>query len=101
VIEAADGREALLQAGQNPPELMIIDLHMPHGDGFEVIKEIRGIVGLSHLPIIVLTSDSDDASQFQAMELGADDYLIKPIKPPLVLARINAVLRRSGWSEPA
>ncbi|MBK8575951.1 MAG: Flp pilus assembly complex ATPase component TadA [Elusimicrobia bacterium] len=101
VIEAADGREALLKAGQNPPELMIIDLHMPHGDGFEVIKEIRGIVGLSHLPIIVLTSDSDDASQFQAMELGADDYLIKPIKPPLVLARINAVLRRSGWSEPA
>lgn len=101
VIEAADGREALLQAAQQAPDLMVVDLHMPHADGFEVIKGIRGVVGLSGLPIIVLSNDTDDASQFQAIELGADDYLIKPIKPAMVLARINAVLRRAGRSEPA
>jgi type IV pilus assembly protein PilB len=101
VVEAADGREALLQAGQHPPDLLVCDLHMPHADGYEVIKGIREVVGLSGLPIIVLTNDTDDASQFQAMELGADDYLAKPIKPALVLARINAVLRRAGRAEPA
>jgi DNA-binding response OmpR family regulator len=100
VVEAADGRDALLQAGQHPPDLLICDLHMPHEDGYEVIKGIRGVVGLSGLPIIILTNDTEDASQFQAMELGADDYLAKPIKPALVLARIHAVLRRAGRAEP-
>jgi type IV pilus assembly protein PilB len=101
VIDAADGREALLRAGQHTPDLLVVDLHMPLVDGYEVIKGIREVVGLSGLPIIVLSNDTDDNSQFQAMELGADDYLTKPIKPALVLARINAVLRRAGRPDPA
>ncbi len=100
VVEAADGREAMLQAGQHPPDLLVCDLHMPQMDGYQVIKGVRDVVGLSGLPIIVLTNDNEDASQCAAMELGADDYLVKPIKPALVLARINAVLRRSGIIDP-
>lgn len=96
VIEASDGREALMAASQSNPDLMIVDIHMPHVDGFDVIKGVRGIVGLTGLPIIVLSSDNNDEKQFQAIDLGADDYLLKPITPPLVLARINAVLRRAG-----
>jgi type IV pilus assembly protein PilB len=96
VIEASDGRDALMAASQSNPDLMIVDLHMPHVDGFDVIKGVRGIVGLTGLPIIVLSSDTNDEKQIQAIDLGADDYLLKPITPPLVLARINAVLRRAG-----
>ncbi|MBL8023270.1 MAG: Flp pilus assembly complex ATPase component TadA [Elusimicrobia bacterium] len=99
VIEAADGREALVAASQTNPDLMMVDVHMPHVDGFDVIKGIRGIVGKTGLPIVGLIGDTGDANRFQALDMGADDYLLKPIKPTLVLARINAVWRRLGKSD--
>jgi PleD family two-component response regulator len=82
VIEASDGREALMAASQSNPDLMIVDIHMPHVDGFDVIKGVRGIVGLTGLPIIVLSSDNNDEKQFQAIDLGADDYLAQTHQTP-------------------
>ena len=69
---------------------------MPGPSGCDVIKTLRQDLKMASLPIIMLTSDSDDESQEEAIRLGADDYIMKPIKPPLVLARVNALFRRLG-----
>ena len=93
VSEAVDGRDALAQVAAAPPEVLIVDLHMPHLDGHGVIRGVRAGLG-SMLPIIMLTSDNDEKSQEEALAQGADDYVIKPFKPALVTARVAAALRR-------
>ncbi len=93
VLEAVDGRDGLAQAGACAPDAMIVDLHMPHLDGHGVIRGVRGELA-SSLPIIVLTTDDEEKSQSEALNLGADDYVIKPFKPALVVARVAAALRR-------
>ena len=69
---------------------------MPGLDGLKVTEWIRRHPTLDKLPLIIITSDAEDESQETAIRLGADDYLIKPIKAPLALARVNAVFRRLG-----
>jgi two-component system phosphate regulon response regulator PhoB len=69
---------------------------MPKMNGFELVKGLRESLGLTELPIIMLTTESSDKSQELAFKLGADDYIIKPFKAPLVIARIKAALKRSG-----
>ncbi|HNW44070.1 MAG TPA: ATPase, T2SS/T4P/T4SS family [Elusimicrobiales bacterium] len=97
VLEAVDGEAALtaIAAGQ-PPDLLLSDINMPKMNGLELVKGLRETLGLAELPIIMLTTESSDKSQELAFKLGADDYIIKPFKAPLVIARINAALRRSG-----
>jgi len=96
VREAADGEEALTRISEAAPDLLLLDLDMPKLTGFDVIKGVRQTLGLSGLPIIMITAQAEDLSQELALSLGADDYIIKPFKPALVTARIKAALRRAG-----
>ena len=95
VEEAPDGAAALAAVAAAEPAMLIADLNMPGMGGYELIRGVRESLGLTRLPVIVLTADADDASQTKAFEAGADDYLIKPLKIPIVTARVKAAFRRS------
>lgn len=91
VEEAEDGTTALKLARRNPTDVVVLDLGLPDIDGFEVIRQLRE--GGSVLPIIVLSSRTDEAGKVKALDLGADDYLSKPFGVDELLARIRAALR--------
>jgi two-component system, OmpR family, KDP operon response regulator KdpE len=93
---AADGTSALKVAGQHPPDLVILDLGLPDLDGLEVI---RGLRGWTEAPIVVLSGRSDSTDKVEALDAGADDYLTKPFGIDELLARMRAVLRRSGAAD--
>ncbi len=95
-LEAEDGEEALTIIAHKAPDLLISDIHMPRLNGFDLVKGVRETLGLSDLPVIMLTTETSDKSQELAFKLGADDYIIKPFRANIFLARINAALRRSG-----
>ncbi|MDD2804608.1 MAG: type II/IV secretion system protein [Elusimicrobiales bacterium] len=96
-LEAADGEEALTKIAEGPaPDLLISDINMPKMNGFDLVKGLRGTLGLLDMPVIMLTTEGSDKSQELAFQLGADDYVIKPFKGPLVMARVTAALRRAG-----
>jgi OmpR family response regulator RpaB len=92
VITAADGVEALEKAAANNPDLIVLDIMMPKIDGFEVCRELRKNM---MTPIIMLTAKGDITDRIAALELGADDYVVKPFSPRELEARIKAVLRRT------
>ncbi|MCD6289967.1 MAG: response regulator transcription factor [Anaerolineae bacterium] len=96
VIQARDGVEALEQFRQHKPDLIILDLMMPRLDGWQVCQRIRED---SIVPIIVLSARGDEDGKVEALYLGADDYLTKPFGVRELLARVQAVLRRSIPSE--
>ena len=91
VITAADGEEALLILKRETPNLIISDVMMPKLDGYGVCQEIRKE---SDVPIIMLTALGDVADRITGLELGADDYVIKPFSPKELEARIRSLLRR-------
>ncbi len=88
---ADDGVDALLLLKNNPMDLMILDIMMPHLDGFSVCKTARE---MSSLPIIMLTAKSDEKDKLKGYAYGADDYMTKPFSPKILLAKANALLRR-------
>jgi DNA-binding response OmpR family regulator len=92
VTTAGDGTTALAQARAVPPDLVVLDLGLPGIDGLDVARELqrRGPV-----PIIMLTARSDEVDRVLGLELGADDYLVKPFSPRELVARVRAVLRRT------
>lgn len=90
---AMNGRDALKMAGEIGPDLIILDLMMPEMTGTEVCREIRRS---SNVPIIMLTAKGEEIDRVLGLELGADDYIVKPFSPREVIARIKAVLRRMG-----
>jgi two-component system response regulator ResD len=92
VITARDGGEALRKITQHSPDLVLLDIMMPVKDGWEVCREIRQRY---QLPVIMLTSRSEDYDKILGLELGADDYITKPFNPRELVARVRAVLRRS------
>ena len=92
-ISAYDGEQALKMAQDKQPDLILLDLMMPKMSGTDVCREIRKT---SHAPIIMLTAKGEEVDRIVGLELGADDYVVKPFSPREVLARIKAVLRRSG-----
>jgi DNA-binding response OmpR family regulator len=92
---AAEGL-ALVRGGT--PTLVILDLMLPDGSGFDVLKEVRSF---SSVPLIVLTARDADQDKILGLELGADDYVVKPFSPGELVARARAVLRRAGGQEPA
>ena len=96
VIEAADGAEAILKVQSEKPDILILDIMMPVMDGLEVCKQVRK---MSDLPIIMLTAKDEDDDRILGLEIGADDYITKPFNSREVVARIKAVLRRSGAQE--
>lgn len=91
---ADDGAEALMVLKNNPMDLMILDIMMPHIDGFLVCKMARE---MSSLPIIMLTAKGSEDDKLKGYELGADDYMTKPFSPKVLLAKVNALLRRSAF----
>lgn len=93
VAEAANGAEALLKLQQVRPDIIILDIMMPVLDGIEVCQQIRKH---SSVPIIMLTSRTQDDDRILGLEIGADDYVAKPFNPKEVVARVKAVLRRTA-----
>jgi two-component system KDP operon response regulator KdpE len=97
-ITAYDGNAALRRFTEERPDLVLLDLAMPGLDGVEVCRAIRRI---SQTPIIVLTGEADERAKVEALDTGADDYMVKPFGKQELLARIRAVMRRrSGEAEP-
>lgn len=90
---ADDGVDALMLLKNNPMDLMILDIMMPHLDGFSVCKTARE---MSSLPIILLTAKSDEEDKLKGYAYGADDYMTKPFSPKILLAKANALLRRAS-----
>jgi DNA-binding response OmpR family regulator len=97
VVSANNGREALPVASREKPDLIILDLMMPEMDGYGFMREHRKELDT---PIILLTARVDDDERVIGLELGADDYITKPFRPRELVARVRAVLRRAGKSEP-
>ncbi|HEX4048224.1 MAG TPA: ATPase, T2SS/T4P/T4SS family [Elusimicrobiota bacterium] len=95
VTEAADGREAVERIAEDPPDGVIVDMHMPGLDGCGLIREVRQRLCLLRLPILVLSGADDDANQSAALDLGADDYVLKPPKVAVLLSRVRAAMRRA------
>ncbi len=96
---AADGIEAIRKAKEFKPDLILLDVMMPNKDGMQTIKELRQTPGFESIAIIFLTALSDEKSEIEGLNLGADDYIAKPIKPELLLTRIAAALRRTRPDE--
>ena len=96
-ISAGDGIDAMMIIKNNPVDLIILDIMMPHLDGFSVCKMAREI---SQTPIIILTAKEDETDKLKGYELGADDYITKPFSPSVLLAKVNALLRRSTSLSP-
>lgn len=90
---ADDGVDALMLLKSTPMDLMILDIMMPHLDGFSVCKMARE---MSSLPIIMLTAKESEYDKLKGYDLGADDYMTKPFSPKVLLAKANALLRRSS-----
>ena len=97
VLEAEDGSQALdLFYATKDIALIILDVMMPKMDGFEVCREIRQT---SQVPIIMLTAKGDERDELQGFQLGVDEYITKPFSPKILVARVEAVLRRTNQAE--
>jgi DNA-binding response OmpR family regulator len=99
VSKAPDGFSGLSRLGQNggdnPPELVILDLMLPDIDGLEVCRRVRALpTSMAQIPILMLTAKGDPMDRIIGLEMGADDYLPKPFEPRELLARVRAILRR-------
>ena len=94
VLEAENGREAL-EIFQREPDiaLILLDVMMPEMDGFETLKELRHI---SDVPVLMLTARAEEQDELQGFSLGADEYIAKPFSPKVLLARIDAILKRTS-----
>ena len=94
VLEAGDGSEALdIYFDNQDIALIILDVMMPKMDGWQVCREVRGY---SKVPIIMLTARSDERDELQGFELGVDEYISKPFSPKILVARVEAILRRTN-----
>ena len=93
VVEAADGKSALRQLFDTPPALVILDVTMPEMDGYQTLERIRD---LSDVPVIMLTARTQELERVRGLSGGADDYVAKPFGRQELLARVQALLRRSG-----
>jgi DNA-binding response OmpR family regulator len=97
VVTAYNGREALAIAEKEKPDLIILDIMMPEMNGYDFMRVHRG---QRNTPIIMLTAKVEDDDKIIGLELGADDYVVKPFKPRELMARVRNVLRRAGKSAP-
>ncbi len=103
VIVAKDGADGLALHARTRPDLVILDIMLPALDGFEVCRRIRA---WSKTPILMLTARGDEDDRIQGLDLGADDYLVKPFSPRELVSRVRAILRRvenqdAGGAQPA
>ncbi|GAA0676326.1 two-component system OmpR family response regulator [Sphingomonas insulae] len=97
-LEAADGEAGLALVQRHDPSLVVLDINMPRMDGLEVCRRVRAD---SDVPILFLSSRDDEIDRVLGIELGADDYVVKPFSPREVVARVMAILRRTAARPPA
>lgn len=95
VLTAKNGKEAI-ELAESIPDLILLDIMMPELNGFEVCKHLKNNPDTSKIPIIFLTAKENEIDEILGLEIGADDYINKPISPRKVLARINSVIRRTS-----
>jgi type IV pilus assembly protein PilB len=94
VIEAGTGQQAVESAASKSPELIVMDLNMPQMDGYDAIQAIRRIPWVARTPIVVVTADNTQETEQKVLALGADDYIMKPFEPAVLIGRIKAVFGR-------
>ncbi|MBK7851008.1 MAG: response regulator transcription factor [Bacteroidetes bacterium] len=100
VFTANNGKEALQVAKREKPDLIILDIMMPEMDGIETCRALREMPDFKNTLIAFLTARNEDYSQVAGFDVGADDYITKPIKPRVLISRINALFRRYRNSDP-
>jgi two-component system, OmpR family, alkaline phosphatase synthesis response regulator PhoP len=94
----ARGREGLEHVRQHPPDLLLLDIMLPDQDGFAICRQLRADERLRELPIVFLTARSEEIDRVVGLEIGADDYVVKPFSPRELVARVKAILRRQTRS---
>ena len=94
VISVADGESALEEARLRQPDLILLDVMLPGMDGTEVCFKLKSDISYKSIPIVMLSAKSDESDQLVGLKLGADDYLVKPFSPKVLVAKIGAILRR-------
>ena len=101
VTVANDGLEALKFLMNKTFDLILLDVMMPNMDGWDTLKAIRNNKKTQYIPVIMITAVSEDQKVVSGLKIGADDYIVKPFILPNLLARVEAVLRRSKWQQEA
>jgi len=96
VEEAADGAEALDRIERRAPDLVLLDLMLPRMSGLELCRKLRANSETARMPVIVVTAKSAEVDRILGLEMGADDYVVKPFSPREVVARVKALLRRAS-----
>lgn len=96
-VVAGDGEEAIRLFNQFEPEVVLLDVMMPKEDGYEVCRKIRS---KSNVPVILITARGEDFDKIMGLDIGADDYIVKPFSPREVMARVRAVMRRMAKTTP-
>ena len=97
----ANGRDALAAIAARPPDVLVLDLMLPHVDGLEICRVVRGNDATAGMPIIMLTARAEESDRIVGLEIGADDYLAKPFSPNELVARVRALMRRAQRNGPA
>jgi DNA-binding response OmpR family regulator len=97
----ANGRDALAAIAARPPDVVVLDLMLPHVDGLEICRVVRGNSATAAIPIIMLTARAEESDRIVGLEIGADDYLGKPFSPNELVARVRALVRRAQRTAPS
>ncbi len=96
VLSAEDGRQAMaLLVGEEPPDLVLLDIMMPYLNGFQLLEKIKNTSGWKEVPVVMLTSKSQESDVVRALDNGATDYIIKPFQADELLARVKGILRNT------
>ncbi|MCM8529365.1 MAG: response regulator [Lentisphaeraceae bacterium] len=95
VVPVSDGETALEEARLRQPDLIILDVMLPGIDGVEVCFKLKSDSAYKSIPIVMLSAKSDESDQLVGLKIGADDYLVKPFSPKVLVAKVSAILRRS------
>ena len=98
---ATSGEDALDLIFDRPPNLILLDLNLPHMNGFEICRRLRAEAATARIPILILTARTGESDKVLGLNLGADDYITKPFSIRELVARVNAVLRRVDGAEPS
>ena len=99
VLTASDGVEALRQAHEHRPDLIVLDLMLPHINGEDVCRQLKAAPDTAAIPVLMLTAKGQPAERIAGLEIGADDYITKPFSPRELVLRVEAVLRRLRGTE--
>ena len=98
-ITTVDSSETLETMAESLPDVILLDLMMPKVDGFDILTTMRAEPTLCHLPVIVLTSSTDSATKLKALELGATDFLAKPVDPSELMLRVRNTLAAKAYQD--